>query len=40
MYPKYLNKLEGELEHVLVKVITILGKNLGILVTLAICHVV
>ena len=28
MYPKCLNKLEGELEHVLVKVITILVKNL------------
>ena len=28
MYPKCLNKLEAELEHVLVKVITILVKNL------------
>ena len=28
MYPKCLNKLEAELEHVLAKVITILVKNL------------
>ena len=28
IYPKCLNKLEVELEHVLVKVITILVKNL------------